>query len=69
VDAKIIPIKPQASFRVLRDDLKQVVFGDVQNFGQRPSDDQANLNSKFRFFALKQINTNGRHAVSFDECT
>jgi hypothetical protein len=69
VDAKIIPIKLQTGFGMGGDDLKQVVFWDIQNVCQRTGDDQANLNSVFRRFAFKEVNANDRHACSFATLT
>ena len=51
---------------MLGDDLEEVVLGSVHHIGQRAIDDLANLFAVLQGFACSEIDSNKRHAVSFD---
>jgi hypothetical protein len=51
---------------MLGDDLEEVVLGCVHHLGQRAVDDLAYLFAVLRGSAFSKINSNKRHAVSFD---
>src|ERR1700733_12414352 len=66
INAKKLPVKLQAGLGMLGDDLEEIVFGSVHYIGQRAIDDQTNLFAVLRGFACSEIDSNQRHAVSFD---
>src|ERR1700722_8385797 len=66
MNTKKFPVELQASLGMLGDDLEEVVFGSIHHIGQGAIDDLANLFAVLRGFACSEIDSNQRHAVSFD---
>jgi hypothetical protein len=66
MNPEIIAIELQFSFRVLRDDLKEIVLRNIQAIEHCLVHDQANLRAVLRGFAFEKIDSGERHVHSFN---